>query len=155
VRLSERSLAKQATRAARSCNSAIGRTSPRASLRTPASQLTSIIQCLALTQVVTLWYRAPEILLGTKVYSTPVDMWSVGCILSELITGGTPLFPGENVRSVAFQCCCLISLLLVLFATDELITGGTPRFSIVLRVCWLCALVLCLLNILLYSGENV
>lgn len=50
-------------------------------------------------QVVTLWYRAPEILLGTRVYSTPVDMWSVGCILAELITGGTPLFPGENVRS--------------------------------------------------------
>jgi serine/threonine protein kinase len=50
-------------------------------------------------QVVTLWYRAPEILLGTKVYSTPVDIWSVGCILAELITGGTPLFPGENVRT--------------------------------------------------------
>jgi serine/threonine protein kinase len=49
-------------------------------------------------QVVTLWYRAPEILLGVKVYSTPVDIWSVGCILAELITGGDPLFPGENVR---------------------------------------------------------
>lgn len=54
----------------------------------------SLLGCM---QVVTLWYRAPEILLGTKVYSTPVDMWSVGCILAELITGGTPLFPGENV----------------------------------------------------------
>lgn len=54
---------------------------------------------LAHAQVVTLWYRAPEILLGTKIYSTPVDMWSVGCILAELITGGTPLFPGENVRT--------------------------------------------------------
>jgi serine/threonine protein kinase len=51
-------------------------------------------------QVVTLWYRCPEILLGTKVYSTPVDIWSVGCIMAELITGGEPLFPGENVRII-------------------------------------------------------
>ena len=32
-------------------------------------------------EVVTLWYRAPEILLGAKQYSTPVDVWSIGCIL--------------------------------------------------------------------------
>ncbi|KAF6001479.1 hypothetical protein F1559_001826 [Cyanidiococcus yangmingshanensis] len=36
-------------------------------------------------EVVTLWYRAPEILLGTRCYSTPVDVWSVGCILAEMI----------------------------------------------------------------------
>lgn len=53
-------------------------------------------------QVVTLWYRPPEILLGVKVYSTPVDIWSVGCIMAELISGGEPLFPGENVRSQRF-----------------------------------------------------
>eukprot|EP00164_Ancoracysta_twista_P011036 GFYU01016859.1.p2 GENE.GFYU01016859.1~~GFYU01016859.1.p2 ORF type:complete len:245 (-),score=54.56 GFYU01016859.1:4-738(-) len=34
--------------------------------------------------VVTLWYRAPELLLGTETYSTAVDMWSVGCIFGEL-----------------------------------------------------------------------
>ncbi|KAJ2723109.1 hypothetical protein GGI07_002868 [Coemansia sp. Benny D115] len=34
--------------------------------------------------VVTLWYRAPELLLGAKEYSTAVDMWSVGCIFAEL-----------------------------------------------------------------------
>lgn len=34
--------------------------------------------------VVTLWYRAPELLLGAKEYSTPIDMWSVGCIFAEL-----------------------------------------------------------------------
>jgi cyclin-dependent kinase len=45
--------------------------------------------------VVTLWYRAPEILLGTKCYSTGVDTWSVGCILAEMIIGG-PLFCGES-----------------------------------------------------------
>ena len=46
-------------------------------------------------EVVTLWYRAPEILLGTKLYSTGVDMWSVGCILAEMILG-RPVFCGES-----------------------------------------------------------
>ena len=46
-------------------------------------------------EVVTLWYRAPEILLGQQQYSTPVDMWSIGCILGELI-GGKPMFPGTS-----------------------------------------------------------
>lgn len=36
--------------------------------------------------VVTLWYRAPELLLGVKEYSTPIDVWSVGCIFGELLT---------------------------------------------------------------------
>uniref|UniRef100_A0A8C4R356 cyclin-dependent kinase n=1 Tax=Eptatretus burgeri TaxID=7764 RepID=A0A8C4R356_EPTBU len=45
--------------------------------------------------VVTLWYRAPELLLGTKEYSTPVDLWSVGCIFAELLTQ-KPLFPGKS-----------------------------------------------------------
>lgn len=69
--------------------------------------------------VVTLWYRAPELLLGAKVsarlrgpalllalpapervpdpqeYSTAVDMWSVGCIFGELLTQ-KPLFPGKS-----------------------------------------------------------
>jgi serine/threonine protein kinase len=35
-------------------------------------------------EVVTLWYRAPEILLGQKQYSTPVDMWSIGGIFAEM-----------------------------------------------------------------------
>jgi len=35
-------------------------------------------------EVVTLWYRAPEILLGAKEYSTPIDIWSIGCIFAEM-----------------------------------------------------------------------
>lgn len=34
--------------------------------------------------VVTLWYRAPELLLGVKEYSTPIDVWSVGCIFGNI-----------------------------------------------------------------------
>ena len=36
-------------------------------------------------EVVTLWYRAPEILLGTKFYCTGVDIWSLGCIFAEMV----------------------------------------------------------------------
>ncbi|GJN15757.1 hypothetical protein PR202_gb02696 [Eleusine coracana subsp. coracana] len=45
--------------------------------------------------ILTLWYRAPEVLLGATHYSTPVDIWSVGCIFAELITN-TALFPGDS-----------------------------------------------------------
>ncbi|KAK9873179.1 hypothetical protein WA026_021412 [Henosepilachna vigintioctopunctata] len=45
--------------------------------------------------VVTLWYRAPELLLCTKEYSTHIDMWSVGCIFAEL-TLMNALFPGKT-----------------------------------------------------------
>ena len=48
---------------------------------------------LLTTVVVTLWYRSPEILLGTT-YATPVDLWSCGCILAELFLR-RPLFPGQ------------------------------------------------------------
>lgn len=40
------------------------------------------------------FYRSPEVLLGLP-YGSPIDMWSFGCILAELLTG-FPLFPGEN-----------------------------------------------------------
>lgn len=46
-------------------------------------------------EVVTLWYRAPEILLGSKSYALPIDMWSVGTIFAEMITK-RPLFPGDS-----------------------------------------------------------
>lgn len=45
--------------------------------------------------VATRWYRAPEILLGSTRYTTQADMWSVGCILGELL-GGKPMFQGNS-----------------------------------------------------------
>ncbi|KAG4077298.1 hypothetical protein HA402_009927 [Bradysia odoriphaga] len=45
--------------------------------------------------VVTLWYRAPELLLGSTSHNTPIDMWAVGCILGELL-GHKPLLPGTS-----------------------------------------------------------
>ncbi|CAG9763368.1 unnamed protein product [Ceutorhynchus assimilis] len=46
-------------------------------------------------QVVTRWYRAPELLFGAKQYGTCIDIWAVGCILAELLLR-LPLFPGES-----------------------------------------------------------
>lgn len=46
-------------------------------------------------EIVTLWYRAPELLLGTNSYDIGVDMWSIGCILSEFATW-RPLFAGDS-----------------------------------------------------------
>jgi len=45
--------------------------------------------------VVTLWYRAPELLLGQQLYSTAVDVWSCGCIMAEILTG-KPLLMGHG-----------------------------------------------------------
>lgn len=53
-------------------------------------------------EVITLWYRAPEILLGSKHYSTPVDLWSIGCIFAEMVNQ-KPLFPGESEIDQLFK----------------------------------------------------
>ena len=45
--------------------------------------------------VATRWYRAPEIMLSPKAYNTSIDMWSVGCILGEMLSN-RPLFPGKH-----------------------------------------------------------
>ena len=56
--------------------------------------------------VVTIWYRAPELLLGAQHYTAAVDVWAAGCIFAELLTL-RPLFPGNEVKSPsnAFQAC--------------------------------------------------
>jgi cyclin-dependent kinase len=46
-------------------------------------------------EVVTLWYRAPDVLMGSRKYSTPVDIWSIGCIFAEMVNG-QPLLPGAS-----------------------------------------------------------
>lgn len=50
---------------------------------------------LFIKQVVTLWYRAPEILLGAERYSLGVDMWSIGCIFAEMASKQA-LFMGDS-----------------------------------------------------------
>ena len=53
-------------------------------------------------EVVTLWYRAPEILLGQKEYSLPVDIWSIGCMFAEMIQK-RPLFTGDSEIDQIFK----------------------------------------------------
>lgn len=49
-------------------------------------------------EVVTLWYRAPELLLGSRFYSMAVDLWSLGCIFAEMVSilTVTPLYFRKN-----------------------------------------------------------
>jgi len=53
-------------------------------------------------EIVTLWYRAPEVLLGSTRYSCPVDIWSVGCIFAEMATR-KPLFQGDSEIDQLFR----------------------------------------------------
>ena len=73
--------------------------------------------------VVTIWYRAPELLLAAKHYTTAVDVWSLGCIFAELVLL-RPLFCGEEDRrapnvlqmdqltkcALCETCCCCLCL---------------------------------------------
>ena len=45
--------------------------------------------------VATRWYRAPELLVGDTKYGPPVDVWAIGCVLAELISGQA-LWPGRS-----------------------------------------------------------
>ncbi|KAG7170942.1 cyclin-dependent-like kinase 5 [Homarus americanus] len=54
------------------------------------------VRCYS-AEVVTLWYRPPDVLFGAKLYNTSIDMWSAGCIFAELANAGRPLFPGSDV----------------------------------------------------------
>ncbi|XP_062519677.1 cyclin-dependent kinase 2-like [Corticium candelabrum] len=53
-------------------------------------------------EVVTLWYRAPEILLGCRYYATSVDIWSIGCIFAEMLNR-SPVFPGDSEIDQLFR----------------------------------------------------
>jgi len=54
------------------------------------------VRCYS-AEVVTLWYRPPDVLFGAKLYNTSIDMWSAGCIFAEIANAGRPLFPGSDV----------------------------------------------------------
>lgn len=69
------------------------------------------------SRVVTLWYRAPELLLGSTNYSVGIDLWSVGCLLAEMFIG-RPILPGRNEvkkKYIFFINIVFISELLKLF----------------------------------------
>ena len=53
--------------------------------------------------MVTLWYRAPELLLGAPTYGPAVDLWSVGCIFAEMLTR-KPLFGAARTETELLDC---------------------------------------------------
>ena len=57
------------------------------------------------TYIQSRFYRSPEVILGMT-YGMPIDMWSIGCILAELLTG-YPIFPGENEQE---QLACIMEI---------------------------------------------
>lgn len=72
-------------------------------------------------EIMTRWYRAPEVLLGAKNFTSAVDMWSIGCILGEFLIGthgyrpngketffSNPLFMGDNSRSVLLKIFAML-----------------------------------------------
>uniref|UniRef100_A0A668APS2 non-specific serine/threonine protein kinase n=1 Tax=Myripristis murdjan TaxID=586833 RepID=A0A668APS2_9TELE len=60
--------------------------------------------------VSTRWYRAPEVLLKSSTYSSPIDIWAVGCIMAELYTL-RPLFPGNSEVDEIFKICQVLGTL--------------------------------------------
>ena len=52
-------------------------------------------------------YRAPEVLLRSTNYSSPIDVWAVGCIMAELYTL-RPLFPGSSEVDEIFKICAVL-----------------------------------------------
>lgn len=52
-------------------------------------------------RVVTLWYRAPELLLGSTNYGYSIDLWSAGCLLAEMFVG-RPIMPGRTEVKVSY-----------------------------------------------------
>ncbi|KAI4292534.1 negative regulator of the PHO system [Pancytospora philotis] len=77
-------------------------------------------------EVVTLWYRAPELLLGKTNYSCEIDIWSLGCIIYEMFVR-KPLFPGDS-NSTQLELCNKLS-----FSRLEAELGrkyGAPQYMV-------------------------
>jgi cyclin-dependent kinase len=77
-------------------------------------------------EVVTLWYRPPDVLMGSKTYSTSVDIWSIGCIFAEMVTK-KPLFPGtsnEDQLQKIFKYFSIYKATKIEYAEHPLLNNG-------------------------------
>eukprot|EP01138_Halocafeteria_seosinensis_P007884 gb/GECG01008055.1/.p1 GENE.gb/GECG01008055.1/~~gb/GECG01008055.1/.p1 ORF type:complete len:240 (+),score=12.90 gb/GECG01008055.1/:1-720(+) len=77
-------------------------------------------------EVVTLWYRAPEILLGESHYTTAIDVWSAGCLLYELLTRKI-LFPGDSEIDQIFRIFRYAFELLPVYIVAKLVFNSTDE----------------------------
>jgi serine/threonine protein kinase len=74
--------------------------------------------------MVTLWYRAPEVLLGLP-YGAASDVWSLGCVAGELLLG-KPLFPGRTVPDLLRLIAKLLGSPNTMYEHDLIIHSPTP-----------------------------
>ena len=92
------------------------------------------------------YYRAPELIFGATDYTTAIDVWSVGCVMAELLLG-QPLFPGESgvdqlveIIKARRQCCSLIDgRVLMRHKGCQGVGGGNSRAALVVHArdrCW-------------------
>ena len=58
--------------------------------------------------VSTRYYRAPECILKSTNYNSPIDIWALGCIMAEMYTHPQPLFCGSNEKEVLFRICSVL-----------------------------------------------
>lgn len=83
------------------------------------------------SRVVTLWYRAPELLLGATDYGVGIDLWSAGCILAELLAG-RPIMPGRTeviIILVLSHSIIFVYSLLSVALSDEFRWNNSIRFT--------------------------
>ena len=100
----------------------------------------------------TRWYRPPELLLNTKEYTQAIDIWSVGCILAEIV-GRRPLFPGKDYLH---QLCIILDVIGTPSEADLKLVGDAKTRNSKSRVnCsfgdshgpWACVLAVCAFRI--------
>lgn len=85
--------------------------------------------------VVTIWYRAPELLLGSKHYTAAIDLWAVGCIFAELLAL-RPIFKGEEAKmekksTVPFQRNQMQKIIEILGTPTSKLVTVTSSYSAV------------------------
>jgi cyclin-dependent kinase len=79
---------------------------------------TSIPVSILSTEVITIWYRPPEILFGLRDYSFPIDIWSAGCVLAEMIMM-RPLFPYNGNEGMLVAICEMFGAKMLLDAFPQ------------------------------------
>ncbi len=86
----------------------------------------------------TRWYRAPEVLLRSRNYNSPIDMWAAGVILAEMFSL-EPLFPGTSEIDQLFKICMLLGTPggreTPRSTVPEAVPGGCVRVHVRVRVC--------------------
>ncbi|KAF8399540.1 hypothetical protein HHK36_015407 [Tetracentron sinense] len=88
------------------------------------------------SRVVTLWYRPPELLLGSTDYGASVDLWSVGCVLAELLLG-KPILQGRTEEAVGKEKAVLynIRVTFITIETKNLCSSKVEQLHKIFKLC--------------------